>query len=185
MEINLSWDLFIIVFFSVIIAYSFIIGKSKTLKLIIASYLALLAADGIGNLAYKILLTQSQFIKIFNVDTADKLIIIFKVLCFIIGIVLISIKGGFEVDTLIEKSVLLRSFSTFIFGFMSAGIIISTILTFTLGNSFLDGGAFASQTTSLNIYNESAFAKIMVQNFNLWFSLPALTIILVSIIYSS
>ena len=50
MEINLSWDLFVIVFFAVIIAYSFIIGRNQTLKVIIASYIAILASDGIGNL---------------------------------------------------------------------------------------------------------------------------------------
>jgi hypothetical protein len=49
-NLRLSWDLFIIVFFGVIIAYSFIIGRNQTLKIIIATYMAILTADGLGNL---------------------------------------------------------------------------------------------------------------------------------------
>ncbi len=35
MEINLTWDLFIIVFFLIILAYSFVIGKNQTMKIIV------------------------------------------------------------------------------------------------------------------------------------------------------
>ena len=55
MNIVLSWDLFIVVFFSVIIAYSFIVGRNQTIKIIIGTYMATLAADGVANLAHKYL----------------------------------------------------------------------------------------------------------------------------------
>ena len=50
MELTLSWDLFVIVFFAVVITYSFIIGKHESVKIIIATYIAIVAAQGMGNL---------------------------------------------------------------------------------------------------------------------------------------
>lgn len=182
MKINLTWDLFIIVFFAVIIAYSFIIGKNKTLKLIIATYMSLLASDGLGNMIYTYILGPSPLLKVFNIGNTDQLLILFKVVIFILGIVIISIKGSFEVDTLIEKSSFFRTFSIFIFGFFSAGLIISTVITFTSGNSFLNGGIIGSPTT-LAIYNQSELARLMINNFNLWFSLPSLALVFISLLY--
>lgn len=185
MNINLTWDLFIIVFFSVIIAYSFIIGKNKTIKLIISSYLALLAADGLGNLVYKYIIGPSPIFKVFNVGTADKLMITFKIAAFIIAIVLISIKGGFEVDSMIEKSAFFRTVSTFVFGFLNAGLIVSTILIYTSGISFLSAGASVINTSSFSLYSNSELVRAMVDNFNLWFSLPAIAFIATSVLYVS
>jgi lipoprotein signal peptidase len=61
MNLLLSWNLFIIAIFIVIIAYSYIIGINKTVKTIIASYLAILAADGIGNIFKDYFLTSDGF----------------------------------------------------------------------------------------------------------------------------
>ena len=50
MNIELSWDLFVLVFFVVIMAYSLIIGRDNTLKVILGTYVAALTADAAGNL---------------------------------------------------------------------------------------------------------------------------------------
>ncbi len=50
MNIQLTWDLFILVFFVVIVAYSLIIGRGNTLKVILGTYVAALAADAFGNI---------------------------------------------------------------------------------------------------------------------------------------
>ena len=48
MNVTLTWDLFIIVFFAVIITYSFIIGRREAIKIIIATYIAIVAVQGSG-----------------------------------------------------------------------------------------------------------------------------------------
>ena len=63
MNLNLSWDLFILVFFAVVVAYSFIIGKNQTLKVILGTYLAVLCADGMGNLFGKYFSVSVAFLK--------------------------------------------------------------------------------------------------------------------------
>ena len=50
MNIELSWDIFIVSLLILIVVYSFIIGVNKTIKTIIASYLGILCADGLGNI---------------------------------------------------------------------------------------------------------------------------------------
>jgi len=62
MNIDLSWDLLIIVVFAFVIGYSFIVGINRTLKIIIGVYLASLAADSIGNLANHYLLSASGLV---------------------------------------------------------------------------------------------------------------------------
>jgi lipoprotein signal peptidase len=72
MEINLSWDLFVVVFFTVIIAYSFIIGRNQTLKIIIASYIAILTSDGIGNLIERFFIGENPIINVLNFVGSEK-----------------------------------------------------------------------------------------------------------------
>ncbi|MDP7069092.1 MAG: hypothetical protein QF815_01075, partial [Candidatus Peribacteraceae bacterium] len=50
MTITPTWDLFIIVFFGLVITYSFIIGKHEAVKIIISTYIAILAVEGMGNI---------------------------------------------------------------------------------------------------------------------------------------
>lgn len=186
MRLDLTWDLFIIVFFGVIIAYSFIIGKEKTIKLIIASYISLLAADGLGNLFQNYILAQGPIVsmfRIFGLLSPSDAAVMTKTLIFIFGIVLISIKGGFEIDSLIEKTSFFRIVSTFAFGFLSAGLILSTVLIFSTGNSFLQGTIF--NTSAATLYDKSELVRLMINNYNFWFSLPALAFLGVSLIYTA
>src|SRR3990167_4181608 len=116
MNITLSWDLFIMVFFAVIIAYSFIIGKNQTLQVIIATYIAVLTADAIGNLLHQYLLKPGPLLQALNIGSIEKALIFLKVAIFIIAIVVIAVKGGFSVDIGDESSTALRLVMNFIFG---------------------------------------------------------------------
>ena len=50
MDLQLTWDLFIIVFFVIVVAYSLIIGRDNTIKVILGTYVAIVCADAIGAL---------------------------------------------------------------------------------------------------------------------------------------
>lgn len=176
MDIRLSWDLFIIVFFAVIIAYSFIIGRNQTLKVIIGTYLAILTADGLGNLFQQYLLPT---IPSLEGEQGDQALILMKIIVFIAVIVLVAVKGSFSVDVMADKAMTTRFLATFIFGVLNAGLIVSTILVFISGFSFVNG--FYGMMSVTSVYQESEFVRMMVDNYNVWFSLPAIVFVGVSI----
>ena len=175
MDIRLSWDLFVLVFFGIVIAYSFIIGRNQTLKIIIASYMAILSADGIGNICKLYVFPGMPALQGAEADNA---LIILKIFVFVLGIVLIAIKGGFYVDIMFERSLVTRLLATLTFGFLNAGLIVSTMLVYISGASFVSGTLqIATQT---NLYQESTFVKLMIDNYNIWFALPAIAVVLLS-----
>lgn len=176
MDIRLSWDLFIIVFFAIVTAYSFIIGRNQTLKVIIGTYLAILTADGLGNLFQQYLLPS---IPSLSGPEGDQTLILMKIVVFIIVIVLVAVKGCFSVDALSGKSMTTSVLATFIFGLLNAGLIVSTLLVFISGFSFVNG--FYGFMSVTSFYQESELVRMMVDNYNVWFSLPAIALVAASI----
>lgn len=182
--LKLSWDLFVIVVFAVIIAYSFIIGKSNTLKVIIGSYIAILTADGLGNLFKQYLLSSKQvvlFLKFFGLGGEDKTMILVKVLVFILAIVIISMKGGFEVHESGSHGGVIGLIMNLIFGFLSAGLMVSTLLIYVSGASFVGGTVSILNNTLASAYAESQMVKLMIDNYNFWFALPAVAFLVASL----
>lgn len=176
MDIRLSWDLFVLVFFGIVIAYSFIIGRNQTLKVIIACYMAILTADGLGNI-FKMYIFPSM--PTLQGADADNALILMKIFVFVLAIVLIAIKGGFYVDIMYERSIVTRTLATLSFGFLNAGLIVSTMLVYISGASFVSGTLQTAIAT--NLYKESEFVKVMIDNYNVWFALPAIAVVLISI----
>lgn len=176
-----TWDLFIVVFFAIIIAYSFIVGRNATLKIIISSYIAILTADGLGNILERFFLSNANNPSMLNfevVSQPDSLIIL-KILIFVLSIVLLTVRGNFVVATQPEQSWLVRLAVTGTFGFFSAGLIVATILIYISGDSFV--AATLSTAPGMDIVSGSTLAQMMTANYNLWFSLPAIAFVLISL----
>lgn len=184
--LKLSWDLFVVVIFAVIIAYSLIIGKANTLKVIIGSYLAILSADGLGNLFKQYVFSSKEvmmFFKLFGMSNEDKTMILVKVLVFIAAIVIIAMKGGFEVHSGIGKHGVIGLIMNLIFGFLSAGLVISTLLIYVSGASFVGGSVSILNNTLASAYAESQMVKLMIDNYNFWFALPAVCFLITSLFH--
>lgn len=181
---NLSWDLFIIVIFAVIVAYSFIIGRNRTLKVIIGTYIAILASDGIGNLFKEYLLSNRMVVKlisVFGLPSDDKSLIILKIIFFIIAIVVLAVRGGFLVDIEENKSSVVNGIVNLIFGFLSAGLVVSTMLVFISGASFVLGESTINMPNFvIDLYNSSRLVRIMIDNYNIWFAMPAIGFVTIS-----
>lgn len=175
-NIRLSWDLFILVFFGIVIAYSFIIGRNKTVKVIISTYMAILTADAIGNLLQTYLLPSAPALQ---GAMGDQALVLIKIFTFVLVIVLLAIKGGFNVDVAPERSVVTRILGNLSFGFLNAGLMVSTILVYLTGGSFVTGSIRAGFES--NLYQESHFIQTIVDNYNIWFALPVLAIVIVSL----
>lgn len=174
-NLRLSWDLFVIVFFGIVIAYSFIIGRNQTLKVIIATYMAILTADGLGNLFETYLLPTAPSLQ---GVAGDQALVLVKIFTFILVVVLIAIKGGFQVDILAEHSSTAQILANLTFGFLNAGLMVSTLLVYLTGGSFVMGTV--QSALNVNLYKESAFIQAMIDNCNLWFALPAVAVVLIS-----
>lgn len=182
--LKLSWDLFVVVLFAVIIAYSFIIGRKNTLKVIIGSYIAILAADGLGNLFKEYALSSKQFVlflKFMGFATEDKTMILVKVIVFITAIVIIAMKGGFEVHSDMGHGGVIGIIMNLIFGFLSAGLVLSTLLMYVSGASFVAGSVTIVNSSLAAAYSESQMVKLMIDNYNFWFALPAVAFLISSL----
>lgn len=182
--LKLSWDLFIVVLFAVIIAYSFIIGKERTLKIIIGSYLAILTADGLGNIFHQYALSSQQFVtllRFFGFANQDHTLITLKIFIFIAAIVILAVRGGFEVTSGKTNDGVVHMIITLIFGFLSAGLIMSTLLVYVSGASFVGGTVTITNNALSQAYSESEMIKLMIKNYNFWFAIPAVSFLIVSL----
>ncbi|QQR54645.1 hypothetical protein IPG41_05645 [Candidatus Peregrinibacteria bacterium] len=174
-NIRLSWDLFVLVFFGVVIAYSFIIGRNQTIKIIIASYMAILTADGLGNLFETYVLPTAPSLQ---GEAGLQVLVLLKIFVFVLTIVLLAIRGGFRVDLGLENSVVTRILANLSFGFLNAGLMVSTLLVYLTGGSFVMGTVQTG--LSINLYAQSEFIQTIIDHYDVWFALPALAIVLVS-----
>lgn len=178
MNISLTWNLFVLAFFCIILAYSLIIGRNQTLKIIICTYIAILTADGISNLLSQV---APPFMGLIFPGTdyrqAD---LVFKIILFIAVIVFLSIKGNFQVAVENEKSDFLTFFFNIGFGFLSAALLLSTILVYVSGGSFLQLSAGATSEAIDSIQRNSPLVRHLVAYRSAWFAAPAVAFALSS-----
>lgn len=185
MDIRLSWDLFIVVFFVIIVAYSLIIGRDNTLKVILGTYVAALASDAAGNLFGKYFSGSELLMKLLKfaaLGTEDAAVVFIKVVAFVALVILFAVKGAFFVQTVSDRSGPIRFIINCIYAVFSAGLIISVILVFVSGVSFIANGSEQTTGTALwSIYSQSKFVRSIVGNSYFWFSAPALVFLIQSL----
>ncbi len=168
----------------VIIAYSYIIGINKTVKTIIGSYLAILAADGLGNIFKDYFLSSEKFVKVLalvNIPNPDEALISIKVLIFVAAVVILTVKGAYEVHINTNNFVSGNLAITGVFGFLNAGLIISTLLVYVSGSSFVQKANVSSNIVDL--YTASTFVQGMVDYYDFWFSIPVVVIVVWSLFF--
>lgn len=177
MNVNLSWDLLIIVFFGLVVAYSLIIGRNNNIKVIIATYMSALFADAVGNLFGKTLALSDNFMKmmkLFYINTPEDAAALVKIIMLIVLIVLLSVRGNYDVDVKTDGPVAFRLAINMLFGFLNACLIVSITLIFVSGSSFIVGDPIATSNAFQDIYNQSNIARLLIDHYSIWFMLPAL-----------
>ncbi|MBI5421710.1 hypothetical protein HZA44_01080 [Candidatus Peregrinibacteria bacterium] len=180
MEINLTWDLFVIVFFTVIIAYTFIIGRNQSVKIIISAYIAILTADSIGNLLERYFMGDKPIIRLWETPTGSSSLIILKIVIFILTIVLITTRGKFQINMASSNSTMMRLAQSMAYGVLSAGLITSTVFIYASGASLIQESNLIMNDAVLTIYKQSQLVRLMMNNYNVWFSLPAIAFVVSS-----
>ncbi len=178
MNLTLSWDLFIVVFFALVITYSFIIGKKEAMKIILSSYIAIVAVQGIGNFTQRLLgfgETQSMLGSL-GIPFDATMTSILKLVLFIVVIVFLAVKAGLHVQYGNSGSTVTNIAFTALSGFATAGLLLATLLTFIVGAPLM--GMQVTATPGLDaILQQSMLMQIMIQNLDLWFVLPAAVLI--------
>lgn len=177
MNLQLTWDLFVLVFFIVIISYSLIIGRDNTLKVILGTYVAGFTADALGNLFAMYFAGTpilGEILKVSEFGTETEAIIFVKVIVFVGMVILFAVKGAFSVDVEENTSGTMRLFFSALYAVLSAGLIISIILVFVSGFSFVGGEVIAADNALLKLSKQSVMIKSIVSHSYLWFSLPAI-----------
>jgi len=182
MDIQLSWDLFVLVFFIVIVAYSFIIGRDNTLKVILGTYVAAIAADASGNL-FGIYFGDSTFfskiLSMVSIGNAEEVVILVKVLIFVGLVILYSVKGAFAVKTIDDRSSIIRLVLMGLYALMSASLIVSVILVFVSGISLVgSGNAESAQAALRSLSERSEMITFLLNNAYFLFAIPALSFLI-------
>jgi hypothetical protein len=175
MNLTLTWDLFIIVFFAIVITYSFIIGKRESVKIIVATYIAIIAVQAIGNVIERLLGGSEGVFRVLGLSFDVTLVATVKIILFITVIIALAIKAGIEVKYFKEPRFIFNTILSALFGFTTAGLLLSTLLTYVADVPLLSG---LPQASSLSpIFAQSQLMQVMILNQDLWFSLPALLIL--------
>tara|TARA_Y100000310_G_C20543800_1_gene744608 strand:- start:186 stop:749 length:564 start_codon:yes stop_codon:yes gene_type:complete len=176
MNLTLSWDLFVIVFFAVVVTYSFIIGKHESVKIIISTYIAIVAAQGMGNLLERMSTESQPLFSMVGLTINIQLLATTKLILFIATIVFLAVRGGFEIVYKREGNSAMDLVMTGMFGFVTAGLMLSTLMTFVADAPLLDKNIANSPFVSSIVAN-SSLMQLMVLYQDLWFALPAVILI--------
>ncbi len=183
MNVSLSWDLFIVVFFAIVMSYSFIIGKQKSMKIIIASYISIIAVQGIGNVLSRALLNSGMTMESMGIPVDVTMIALGKIFLFAICVIVFVLRSGIDVSYDKDAGSVLSIIYTGLFGFSTAGLIVSTILTYASGSGILDS-TLAAQSTMAPLAAGSTLIQLMILNQDLWYTLPAFVIIALGFLHN-
>lgn len=187
MSLTLSWDLFIIVFFAIVITYSFIIGKHESVKIIVSSYIAIVSVQAVGNIMQRL----------FGIDNADSLLgsfglgsfdasvtSVLKLILFITIIVFLAVRAGLHVKYPQEHTALVGVLITGLSGFATAGLLLVTLLTYIAGVPLLNL-TLETAPALLEASQISWVLKMLVENQDVAFVLPASVLILAGFLSKS
>ncbi|MCA9370760.1 MAG: hypothetical protein KC680_02245 [Candidatus Peregrinibacteria bacterium] len=181
MTVTPTWDLFIVVFFGLVITYSFIIGKHEAVKIIISTYIAILAVEGIGNVIERVTGDSRPLLSVIGLNVDGDILTAVKLIVFVALIIFIAVRSGLEIDYSKDPGGPVNAVLTAVFGFATAGLLLISLFIFVADVNILDPSVEKMETISA-LLNKSKLMQVMILNQDLWFSLPALLLISVGIV---
>lgn len=183
MSFTLSWDLFIAVFFALVITYSFIIGKKEAVKIILSSYVAIVAVQGAGNFAQRLFgFAETQtMLGVVGIPLDTTVTSILKLTLFITIIVFLAVRAGLHVQYVGNGGMAVNAAMTAFAGFATAGLFLATLITFIAGAPLLDMQVTATPGLAA-ILEQSQLMSLIIWNLDLWFILPAAVLIAAGIL---
>ncbi len=181
MTVTPTWDLFIIVFFGLVITYSFIIGKHEAVKIIISTYIAILAVEGIGNVISRITGDSRPLLSVLGLNINTDILTAVKLVVFIALIIFIAIRSGLEIEYRKDHGGPVNLVLTGLFGFATAGLLLISLFIFVANVRIMDPSIEKLEAVAA-LLDKSKLMQVMILNQDLWFALPALLLIAVGLL---
>ena len=160
-----TWDLFIMLFFAIAVAYGFLLGKNRIVLTLLTTYIMLAVANELGNA-----LLSANFIFKSGTSTFILKTSVFLIALFLLAILFSSrsaiakyVAGGDESGSM--GSIIF----TIIYSFLSAGLIITSIIF------------FMTPEGRTQFFAQSHWAKVMMDLRIWWLILPLVVIIFESL----
>jgi len=161
--ISFSWDAFITLCFVIATVYGFVLQKDRLTVILVSAYIALAVSNFWSESIYKILLQKgdllgswAQSVSLFTVTAG----------LFILFIILLSSRGGFTVE---ERGGIYTPFIIAALGFLAAGLILSSVLS------------FMPEDLRSSLIATSKMADFVWKYQTMWIVLPPLVLIFSSI----
>lgn len=180
MDLPLTWNVVLIAAFVLMFAYHFILGQDATVKMIISIYVAILTADGVGNILQTYVLDVAPGFQELVGSSKPVFYTALRLFLFLVCIVVFVVKGGLKIELEKHEHWAFRGALHAVFAVLSATLFIATILIYMSGNSFIEGMLVAPR---IQIYQESTFAQILIDYYQVWFSLPAIAFFITSFFF--
>ena len=176
MDLTLTWDLLIILFFAIVIAYSFIVGKEESGKIIVASYVAAIAVAGIGNLLDVLGDPRDGIGEILGFGFSPNILSSIKLLLFTAVIIILAVRGGFQIDYEKEFSPIVNFLITTFYGFATAGLLLCILLAYVAHAPMLSPEVGSSAAIA-PLLGQSQMVPLLIDYQNVWFSVPAILLL--------
>jgi hypothetical protein len=162
-----TWDLFISLFFIVVIGFAFILRRDRIGVVIVSIYIGLAVASELGDAIYKVL-SGSSYIADHVWIVSNASIFTIKTLLFVGLILLLSLKGEHAQVGEVGGQSIVGTVLTGVYGFLAAGLIISSEIYF-----------MASEAKYI-LYSQSHLADLVMRYRTWWLILPLVVMIITS-----
>jgi hypothetical protein len=172
MNVSLSWDLFVGVFFALVVTYTFILGRSEAIKMIIATYIGIIAVQGITSALGRLNDQLGSISAYVGLGDESWILTLLKVVLFVAIVIFFTIRAGIEVKYHKEPSQLVGIILTFLFGLSTAGLMLITLMTYAAGVPLLEM-KLSSVSALQPIIQQSEVLQTLIGNQDLLFTLPA------------
>ncbi len=162
-----TWDLFITLFFIVVISFAFILRREKIGIVIVSIYIALAVASELGNAIHN-LLSGSGYVADHIWIASNAPIFAIKTFLFIGLILLLSLKGEHAQVGEAGGQTIVGAITTGIYGFLAAGLIVTSEIH------------FMAEETKYILYSQSHLADLVMRYRSWWLLLPIIIMIVTS-----
>ncbi len=174
MHIALSWDLLIILFVALVVAYSFIVGKDASVKIIVSTYIALVAVQALGNVA--MLMLNASTASSVGLSLSPDVLAIGRVILFAAAVVFMAVKGGINIESGQSFGAAWDIVVATALGLSTSLLLLSSLITYITGKPILDVTLGSADVLS-GILLTSPLVHAIVTYQHVWFALPAVLLL--------
>lgn len=177
MSLTLSWDLLIILFVVLVVAYSFIVGKDASVKIIVATYISVVAVEALGNIAFSV--TNASTASMVGLSLSPDVLALGKLILFAFAVVFMAMKGGLNVELGAGFGTAWDIVVAALLGLSTSMLLLASLVTYITGKPLLDR-TLASAPALGGVELTSPLVGAIVDYQHVWFALPAILLLVIS-----